>query len=144
MDVFFTNETALEFWRMHRRSAESRTYSPSQRRPPCEASASYTVRLGETFGLSLPLDIMVGELSARRPSKAIRPCVCSKPVPDGAFVSFGDGLYVSSPEFCFFQMAAKYPLVKLARQIAVRIGKQLRYKEPEFLKARRELRSVLF
>jgi len=56
---------------------------------------------------------MVGELSARRPSNAIRPYVCSKPVPDGAFVSFGDGLYMSSPEFCFFQMAVKYPLAKL-------------------------------
>ena len=144
MDVFFTNETALEFWRLHRRSAESRTYSPSQRRPPCEASASYTVRLGETWGLPLPLDIMVDERSARRPTKAVRPHVCSKPVPDGSFASFGDSLYLSSPEFCFFQMAAKYPLDNVARQIAVRIGKKLRYKEPEFLKARRELRSVLF
>ena len=33
---------------------------------------------------------------------------------------------------------------KIAKQIAVRVGKELRYKEPEFLKARRELRSVLF
>jgi len=33
---------------------------------------------------------------------------------------------------------------KVARQVAVRIGKELRYKEPGFLKARRELRSVLF
>ena len=106
MDVFSSNETALEFWRLHRRSQESRTYSPSQRKPPCEASASDTVGLGKTLGLSLPLDIMVDGLSARRPSKAVQPHVCSKPVPDGAFASFGDGLYVSSPEFCFFQMAA--------------------------------------
>ena len=63
--------------------------------------------------MSLPLDIMVGERSARRPSKAVLPHVCSKPVPTGSFVSFGDGLYLSSPEFCFFQMAAKYPLTKL-------------------------------
>jgi len=33
---------------------------------------------------------------------------------------------------------------KVARQIAARIGKKLRYKDPGFLKARRELRSVLF
>jgi len=69
--------------------------------------------LGETLGLPLPLDIMVGERSARRPSKAVRPHVCPKHIPSGAFVSFGDGLYLSSPEFCFFQMAAKYPLAKL-------------------------------
>jgi len=113
MDVFFTNETALEFWRLHRRSQENRKYSPCRRKPTCEASASYTVHFGETWGLSLPLDIMVGELSARRPSKAVRPHVCSKPVPNGSFVSVGDGLFLSSPEFCFFQMAAKYPLAKL-------------------------------
>ena len=113
MDVFFTNETALEFWRLHRRSQENHKYSPCRRKPPCEASASYTVRLGETRGLSLPLDIMVGERSARRPTKAVKPHVCSKPVPNGSFVSFSDGLYLSSPEFCFFLMAAKYPLAKL-------------------------------
>jgi len=33
---------------------------------------------------------------------------------------------------------------KVAKQISTRIGKRLQYKEPEFLKARRELRSVLF
>jgi len=33
---------------------------------------------------------------------------------------------------------------KVAKQIAKRIGKELRYKEPGFSKARRELRSVLF
>ena len=113
MDVFFTNETALEFWRQHRRSQDNRKYSPCRRRLPSEASASNTVRLGETLGLTLPLDIMVGERSARRPSKAVRAHVCSKPVPNGSFVSVGDSLYLSSPEFCFFQMAAKYPLVKL-------------------------------
>ena len=113
MDVFFINETALEFWRLHRRSQEKRGYSPCRRESPCVASASYTVHLGEIWGLSLPLDIMVGERSARRPSKDVRPHVCSKPVPDGAFVSVGDGLCLSSPEFCFFQMAAEYPLAKL-------------------------------
>jgi hypothetical protein len=33
---------------------------------------------------------------------------------------------------------------KVARQVASRIGKKLRYKDPGFLKARRELRSVSF
>ena len=55
----------------------------------------------------------MSELRARRPSKAVAPHVCSKPLPDGAFVDAGDGLYVSSPEFCFFQMADVYPLGRL-------------------------------
>ena len=113
MDIFLTNETALEFWRLHRRSQGNRNFSQCRRRPPCEASASDTKRLAETWGLTLPLDIMVGERSARLSSKAVRPHYCSKPIPSGFFVCFGDGLYICSPEFCFFQMAAKYPLVKL-------------------------------
>jgi len=33
---------------------------------------------------------------------------------------------------------------KVAKQIAARIGKELRYKEPEFIRAQRDLRRVLF
>jgi len=39
--------------------------------------------------------------------------VCSKALPDACFLNAGGGLYVSSPEFCFFQMAHVYPLAKL-------------------------------
>jgi len=41
------------------------------------------------------------------------PHVCTKSAPDDAFVDAGSGLYVSSPEFCFFQLADEYPLAKL-------------------------------
>jgi len=34
-------------------------------------------------------------------------------LPAGSFVNAEGGLYVSSPEFCFFQMAGEYPLAKL-------------------------------
>jgi len=56
---------------------------------------------------------MVSAKSARRPSKAVRPHVCSKTLPGGTFVNAGNDLYVSSPEFCFLQMAGEYPLAKL-------------------------------
>jgi len=68
---------------------------------------------GENWGLSLPLDIMVGTVNARRSSKAVRSRVYSKPLPYGAFINAGNGLYVSSPEFCFLQMAGDYSLAKL-------------------------------
>jgi len=34
-------------------------------------------------------------------------------LPNGSFIDAGGGLYVSSPEFFFFQMALEYPLAKL-------------------------------
>lgn len=63
--------------------------------------------------MSLPLDIMLRAKEARRSSKHIRPHVCSKVLPDNCFVNAGGGLYVSTPEFCFFQLASEYPLAKL-------------------------------
>ena len=113
MDVFITNETALDFWRRYRQSGEKHTYNPCRRKPPCQSPVSYVLRHGQAWGLSLPLDIMVSTMSARRPSKAVRPHVCSKALPGGAFVNANNGLYVSSPEFCFLQMASEYPLAKL-------------------------------
>jgi len=71
------------------------------------------LRHGETRGLTFPMDIMVSELGARRPSKVAVPHACTKSLPESALVDAGDGLYVSSPEFCFFQMAGEYPLAKL-------------------------------
>lgn len=113
MDVFITNESALEFWRMRRCSKEILDYRKCARKPPSESSVSSVQHCGKAWGLTLPLDIMVGELGSRRPSKAVRPHVCSKPLPDGSFVDAGDGLYVGSPELCFFQMAGEYPLARL-------------------------------
>ena len=98
---------------MYRRSKENCVYRRCSRRPPDDSPDSYELKRGKTWGLSLPLDIMVGSLSARRPSKVVRPRVCSKPLPNGSFVDAGGGLYVSSPEFFFFQMALEYPLAKL-------------------------------
>ena len=113
MDLLITHESALEFWRLHRRSQLKHEYRRSRKKPPCESPDSYTLRHGETRGLTLPLDIMVDARNTRRPSKAVVPHVCSKPLLDGAFVDAGSGLYVSSPEFCFFQLADEYPLAKL-------------------------------
>ena len=113
MVAFITNETALEFWRQHRRSRKSHTYSTCKRKLPCQSPTAYELRNGQAWGLTLPLDILVCAQSAKRPSKAVRPHVCSKPLPSGAFVNAGNGLYVSSPEFCFFQMAGEYSLAKL-------------------------------
>lgn len=113
VDVFITDESALEYWRLFRLSKDKRTHRPSQKKLPCESPDSYALRHGETWGISLPLDIMLSARNARRPSKAIRPHVCFGPLPDGVFVNADNGLYVSSPEFCFFRMASEYPLAKL-------------------------------
>jgi len=113
MEAFITNDSALEFWRLYRRSKKDRVFPPCRRRPPGESPSSFELHRGDTWNLTLPLDLMVGSRGARRPSEAVRPHVCTKHLPDGSFVNAEDGLVVSSPEFCFFQMAGEYPLAKL-------------------------------
>ena len=39
--------------------------------------------------------------------------VFSRTLPENAFLAFGGGVFVSSPELCFFQMAGKLELIKL-------------------------------
>ena len=113
MEIFITHKSALEFWRLHRRRREKYDFRPCQKKLPDSSPTLSMLGQEGSWGLSLPLDIMVGSLSARRPSRAERPHVCSKPMPSGCFVNTDNGLYVSTPEFCFLQMASKYSLARL-------------------------------
>ena len=113
MEAFISNGSALEFWRLYRRSQEKRVLSLCYRKPPGKSPDTNALRSGKTWGLTLPIDVMVGTPNARRPSKTLRPHVCPSSLPDGAFLNAGGGLFVSSPEFCFFQMASECPLAKL-------------------------------
>jgi hypothetical protein len=56
---------------------------------------------------------MLSNPSARQPTQELRQHVYRGPTLNGYVLEFEDGLVVSSPEFCFLQMAAELPLVKL-------------------------------
>jgi len=53
----------------------------------------------------LPVHIMIGDRAARQGSQMIRQHLFSGETPVGCFMNIGSGLMVSSPEFCFLQMA---------------------------------------
>lgn len=60
-----------------------------------------------------PIDLLVPEGAARRNTLA-RVChVWSGPVPYGAFVPLGKGMYLSTPEFLFVQLAAQLDMPRL-------------------------------
>ena len=113
MEVFITHKTALEFWRQRKRLGSNPECHQSWRKLPVASPESSALRHGDTWGLSLPLDILVGEPDARRPSSIVRPHVYSRPLPRGCFVQANDELFVSSPEFCFFHMARELSFIKL-------------------------------
>jgi len=64
-------------------------------------------------GLSSPVHIMIGAQEARRVSRGVKQHVFSSETPVGCFINVGGGLMVSSPEFCFLQMAERLKLFRL-------------------------------
>jgi len=66
-------------------------------------------------GLSYPIDLIVRSQKAKRKSKMVKPHMYTGPAPDGSYVSIGNGVAVSAPPLCFFQMAGELPLVKLVQ-----------------------------
>ena len=63
--------------------------------------------------LTLPLHILLRDPGYRWPSKTIRQHVYSGNTSAGCFIEAGSGLEVSSPEFCFLQMAGQLSLIGL-------------------------------
>lgn len=73
-------------------------------------------RLLELLGMrELPrrIDVLVDSSSKRLRSRHLAPHCWSGKVSSGSLVSLGDGLWASSPEFCFLQLAGELPLVDL-------------------------------
>ncbi len=62
-----------------------------------------------------PCDVLVHDTANRRPAATLMPHVWSAPVPTGAFLSISDGIYVSTPEFVYIQMAGLLDEVECAR-----------------------------
>jgi len=113
MKLFLTHKSALEYWRLHGLAQDGLKNRQRRTTVPSDPPDSSTLRDVKTWGLSLPLDITVGTMDARRISRSIHSHLLGGSLPEGCIVYVGDGLFVSSPELCFFQMATELPIVKL-------------------------------
>ena len=122
MELFLTHKSALEYWRLHglQGTAHESARRSRKRTVPGYPPAASALSQADLRGLTLPLDVTVGNKNARRTSCMVRSHVLSELLPEGCFVDIGNGLFVSSPEFCFFQMASGLKLAK-----AVELGLEL-------------------
>lgn len=68
---------------------------------------------GPLRGLDAPLHVLVPSQGLRRSSRLRISHVWRGPLPRGAFVKAADGVHVSSPAFCFLQIAGALPLPEL-------------------------------
>jgi very-short-patch-repair endonuclease len=82
---------------------------------PFSPSSTVNLRLPVNVQFAMPLNILVGSEDARLRNANFENHIVSGELPNGCFVDCGEGFYVSSPEFCFLQMAQVLPLSKLIR-----------------------------
>jgi len=113
IDLVVSHESAVEFWRLHGDRKIDDAARLRRRKTPDTFPHSAYICSDSLAGLSCPINLMLRSQNAKRKSKVFRPHVHTGPVPDGCFVSVVDGVAVSAPELCFFQMAGELPLIRL-------------------------------
>jgi len=110
MELFVGYNSALEYWRKRRKlpakSAQRRYSAGLPEKTPAVEHLIFS-------GLTLPIHIVVGEAGARRLTRIVRSHVFTGETPVGCFMNIGRGFMVSSPEFCFLQMASLLTLIEL-------------------------------
>lgn len=115
MSCYIGHTSALEYWRTHeRKGLESSQARPrhSQPKPP----TSQELEAAQSMGIpASPLEILVARPEDRRPSSAIKPHIWSEQKPRRSFVKVSEGIYLSTPEACFLQLARDLPLVSLVK-----------------------------
>jgi len=110
MKQFISHRSALEYWRRCRKLPKS---SHDRRCRDALPNGPFKIEPLELVGFALPIHIMIGNPNARRNSKKVKQHVFSGETPVGCFMNIGNGLMMSSPEFCFLQMADNITLARL-------------------------------
>ena len=112
MTLYIGYQSALEFWRK-RLLLPKNGSTNSRGRKILLPTNPIAISLPDNLGLTLPVHVILGDARARRTLPAMKQHVLTAALPASSFLDAGGGLQVSSPEFCFLQMASQLPLVQL-------------------------------
>jgi len=115
MELLISHKSALEYWRMYSMTQVDLERRQRRRAAPAEAPVAAEILQMKARGLTLPLELTVGESSSKRKLQTMRLHVESAPLPEGGIIDVGGGLLVASPELCFFQLTNRLPLAKTLR-----------------------------
>lgn len=110
MSIFIGYRSAYEYWRMNDALPAS---APSRAHPSCGVRASGLP--DELEGFEVPLHVVVAQANDRVRTGDPVCHVWNAGFSAGSFVKLRDGLYVSSPERSFVEMAKELSLVELVR-----------------------------
>ena len=113
--TFLSHDTALAYWRLHfpldSELGNAVRMSGAENCASCKADVMGSIP--EEFAIpNRPVDVLVFDSSSWRRSSCVTCHSWQIGLPDGAFHRTR-GIYVSSPEFVFLQMAAKLPIEQL-------------------------------
>ena len=115
MNLFLSHTSALTYWREHfpLDSELGRSARVSSAESCISQKADILALVPESWTeQDTPVDILVFDNDLRRQSKRICPHLWSSNIPEGAFHR-DNGVYISSPEFLFLQMAPQLSISKL-------------------------------
>lgn len=115
MYTYLSHDTALAFWRLHfpLDSELGSAARVSGKEACCSCKADVLGSIPEEFAISgQPADVMIFDRASRRRSSSVACHAWQTKLPKGAFYKFR-GVYVSSPEFVFLQMASKLSIEQL-------------------------------
>jgi len=114
MKTFISHQSALEYWRISLTVPQRSSHKRSRISLPDNLPAKEQAGISEqTLPVTLPLHIMLKKQSTSRLSKKFKQHIFTGKTPEGCFINIDDSIFVSSPEFCFLQMANKYALLGL-------------------------------
>ena len=128
MDILIGYESALDYWRTvgpnYLRGYDARQAATRRARRALASSERPTLSEGNRrpAGCTLPLCTLVGSVDVRTRTPAVLSSFCSV-LPERSFVDAGEGFLMSTPEFCFLQMARE---MTVAQRVVrnVRPGRQ--------------------
>lgn len=119
MDIVIGYVSALEYWRTvgerFLRTSRQRRIATRRARAVLASNEKPRLQAGNRrpAGCKLPLNVVVADESARTETAGVVTHTWSQPIADTSFADAGAGFLVSSPEFCFLQMAGRYSLARL-------------------------------
>ena len=119
MDMLIGHISALEYWRTvgERFLRTGRQRRAATRQARAVMAAKEKPRIGEgnrrPAGCALPLHVLIADACVRTETEGVVTHTWGSPFPDTAFAEAGEGFLMSTPEFCFLQMAGCLSLVQL-------------------------------
>jgi len=113
MEMIISHKSALEYYRLHRNDEIKDNARLRHKSIPTNIPSITDLRDAVPMGLSYPINLLVRSQDAKCRSKSVKPRVYSGQIPDRSFIKVNERILISSPVFCFFQMASDLSLVEL-------------------------------